>query len=103
IKDRMHYVRIFPRGEVLNSNDLMLLQKRHRQLYVPETQRTVYLQSVCRSSGNTAVEKTAVLKDSAIHYLENIFDENKEFSTEMLAQTINGSRDVVANMVDMLQ
>src|SRR5690606_13206199 len=50
-----------------------------------------------------ALEKSAVLKTSAIRYLENIFSPEETLTSEILSQTISDCRDVVENMVDVLQ
>jgi len=47
------------------------------------------------------IKKTTVLKDSAIHHLETLFDQDPP--TEVLSQTIVGCRDVVESMIDVLQ
>lgn len=97
------FVRIFPKGDVLSPADLETFRLKYRQLYVSESQRSSYLKSLCSSRGVDVHEKTTVLKESAIHYLENLF-ENKQASvtTEVLVETINGCRDVVENLVDVL-
>lgn len=96
------FLRIFPKDEVLTTEDLGAFKKKYRQLYVPETNRQDYLNSLCKSSARSDEEKTTVLKDSAIHYLDNLFDSKKEFTTEVLTQTISNCRDVVENMVDVI-
>ena len=102
VEGRERFVRIFPQGESLSETDLLRFKDKYKQLYVPEKQRGLYLSSICSSSGKDVKEKTTVLKDSAIHYLENIFDPKKEFSTEVLNEVIGGCREVVGNFVEVL-
>lgn len=101
IKGKEKFVRIFPSGEILKRDDLEEFHKKYFQLYVSEDQRRIYLRSLVKSSADTVV-KTNVLKEAALDYLHNIFDKNKEFSTELLSKSIEGCREVVENMVDVL-
>lgn len=101
IQGREKFVRIFPLGDSLNPDDLRGFKDKYRQLYIPEDQRSVYLKSLGQVTGKDPTQMAGILKDSAIHYLGNIF--TKEPSTEMLSQTISGCKDVVTNMVGMLE
>jgi HD-GYP domain-containing protein (c-di-GMP phosphodiesterase class II) len=101
IKEKEKFVRIFPTGGVLNKVDLEEYHRKYVQLYVPEDQRRVYLRSLVKSEADD-VKKIEVIKDAALTYLHNIFDKDKEFSTEYLSQNIEGCKEVVENMVDVL-
>ena len=101
VKGKEKFVRIFPAGEVLKKDDLEEFHKKYLQIYVAEDQRKTYLRSLMQSNTDDVI-KTNVLKDAALDYLHNIFDKNKEFSTELLSQSIEGCREVVENMVDVL-
>lgn len=103
IKDKEKFVRIFPQGEYLTKADLDSFQKKYYQLYVAESQRKKFFKSLVKATNINEVEKVTVIKDSALNYLQNIFEGNKEFSTELLSQNIEGCRDVVESMVDMLE
>lgn len=103
LQSREKYVRIFPSGGVLAEADLYRYREKYHQLYIPETQRSAYLKSLCNIAGKQVEEKALVLKDSAIHYLDTLFDQKKEFSTEMFNQAIEGCHDVVVGFVDTLQ
>lgn len=100
---REHFIRIFPDGGILETGEIEEFKRKYRQLYVSESQRSAYMDAVVKSSGKTGIEKTAVLKESAIHYLGNLFDGKREITTEVLNQSIAGCRDVVENMVDAIQ
>jgi HD-GYP domain-containing protein (c-di-GMP phosphodiesterase class II) len=102
LKEKQKFVRIFPEGETLTNDDLKNLKSKYHQLYVPETQRTIYMKSLVRSDQIDDVETTNFIKNSAIKYLQNIFDDEKEFSTELLTQTIGECREAVENMIDVL-
>jgi HD-GYP domain-containing protein (c-di-GMP phosphodiesterase class II) len=101
IKSREKFIRIFHAGRVLSTNELEELHQKYLQLYIPEHQRSTYLKSLVKSSADD-MTKATVLKESALKYLENIFDKNKEFSTELLSENINACKEVVESMVDML-
>ncbi|MDH5414709.1 MAG: HD domain-containing protein, partial [Flavobacteriaceae bacterium] len=94
--------RIFPKGEELTQEDLETFRKKYIQLYVPEDQRSLYMKSLVKSDDVSDEEAVTFIKDSAIQYLHNIFDPKKEFSTELLYETISGCKDAVENMIDVL-
>lgn len=102
VQNHEKFVRIFPKGETFAQPDLERLKHKFHQLYVPETQRSDYLKSFCKSSGKKIEEKASLIKDSAIHYLTNLFNREGELSVEMVNETITGCRDAVENMVDVL-
>lgn len=102
VKGKEKFIRIFPTGGVLSKEDVDEFHKKYFQLYIPEDQRKLYLRSLVKSN-ETDINKANVLKDSALSYLHTIFDKGKdEFSTELLSQSIEGCREVVENMVDVL-
>jgi HD-GYP domain-containing protein (c-di-GMP phosphodiesterase class II) len=101
VKGKEKFVRIFPSGGSLQKEELEEFHRKYIQLYVPEEQRSIYLKSLVRSNVDD-VQKTNVIKDSALQYLHNIFDKDKEFSTDLLAKNIDGCREVVESMVDVL-
>jgi HD-GYP domain-containing protein (c-di-GMP phosphodiesterase class II) len=102
VKGKEKFVRIFPSGETLKRDDLEEFHKKYFQLYVPEDQRKVYLRSLVKSQIDD-VHKANVIKDAALDYLHNIFDKDKEFSTDLLSKSIEGCREVVESMVDVLE
>jgi len=101
--ERERFVRIFPRNGALSKNDLKEFKRKYHQLYVLEDQRHLYLKSMVQSDNVEDVKKTEVIKDSAIHYLSGLFDDEKEFTTELLEETIEGCRESVESMVHVIQ
>jgi HD-GYP domain-containing protein (c-di-GMP phosphodiesterase class II) len=99
---KQKFVRIFPQGEILTTDDLSDLKKKYLQLYVAEDQRKIYMRSLVHSDSVDDEEAVDFIKDSAIKYLHNVFDPKKEFSTEVLYETIEGCKDAVENMIDVL-
>lgn len=103
IESREKFVRVYPKGAVLNFEDLSNFRNKYHRLYVPESQRNDYLKSLMKSSGVDDAKKGSLIKSCAIHYLGKIFDRNKSFNTEVLEETIKGCKDVVENMVDFIK
>ncbi len=102
-ENKEKYVRIYPKGDSLTSNDLKIFKKKYFQLYVHESQRESYLRSLIHCSGASDGQKTEIIKDSAIHYLDKLFDNDKEFTTEILSETIQGCKTAVESMVDVIK
>ncbi len=102
VKDKQKFVRIFPEGDELTAKDLAELKKKYLQLYVSEDQRKLYMKSLVQSDDVGDEETVTFIKDSAIKYLHDVFDPEKEFSTEVLYETIEGCKDAVENMIDVL-
>jgi len=102
VAEKQKFVRIFPQGEELTQDDLAKLRKKYLQLYVSEDQRNLYMKSLVQSDEASDIEAVNFIKDSAIQYLRNVFDPEKEFSTELLYETIKGCKEAVENMIDVL-
>ena len=102
VEKKQKFVRIFPKGEELTSSDLNEYKEKYKQLYVAEDQRDLYMKSLVQSDAVSDIEAASFIKDSAIQYLHQVFDPEKEFSTELLYDTIKGCKDVVENMIDVL-
>lgn len=100
---RDKFVKIFKKENTLSVDDLNTFREKYYQLYVREDERDLYLRSLGVVEGAPDVEKAAVIKDSAISYLESIFDSGHEFTNEVLEETIEGCRDSVESMIDVIQ
>jgi HD-GYP domain-containing protein (c-di-GMP phosphodiesterase class II) len=101
VKGKEKFVRIFPSGGTLTREEVEEFHKKYFQLYVPENQRKNFLKSLVKSNVDD-VQKANVIKEAALEYLHNIFDKDKEFSTELLSKNIEACREVVESMVDVL-
>lgn len=102
-EERERFVRIYPKNDPLTMEDLRLFKKKYFQLYVHELQRDDYLKSLIQLKNVGDVQKSDVIKSSAIHYLDKIFSEEKEFTTELLSETINECKVAVESMVDVIK
>lgn len=101
VKGKEKYVKLFSSGGVLSRAEVEEFHRKYLHLFVSEEQRKIYLRSLVKSNVED-VQKTEVLKEAALDYLHNIFDKEKEFSTELLAKNIEACREVVESMVDVL-
>lgn len=102
LKDKSKFIRLFPLGQALDVQDISDIKKKYHQLYVPEEQRRAYMRSLAGAEEIDDSEAVTFIKDTAIQYLHKIFDDDKEFSTEVLSETIQGCRDAVESMIDVL-
>lgn len=102
-QDRERFVRIYPKNDALSLEDLKLFKKKYFQLYVHEFQRNDYLKSLIQINGVPDVQKGDIIKSSAIHYLDKLFDKDKEFTTEILSETIAECKVAVESMVDVIK
>lgn len=100
---REHFVRIFPRNDTLGPEDLGIFKKKYHQLYVHESQRMDYMRSLIHLEHGSPTEKGDIIKGFAISYLDNIFKSDKEFSTDVLSQSIEGCKVAVESMVDVIK
>ena len=102
-QERERFVRIYPKNDPLSFEDLKLFKKKYFQLYVHEAQRDDYLRSLISVKGVGDIQKTDVIKSSAIHYLDKLFSDEKEFTTELLSETISECKVAVESMVDVIK
>ncbi|MEX1099522.1 MAG: HD domain-containing phosphohydrolase, partial [Bacteriovoracaceae bacterium] len=102
LEGKQKFVRLFPIGQTLDGDEVETLKKKYQQLYVPEDQRSSYMKSLVTSQTVDDSEAVNFIKDTAIQYLHKIFDDDKEFSTELLSETIHGCREAVESMIDVL-
>ncbi|MBC97039.1 MAG: hypothetical protein CME63_04780 [Halobacteriovoraceae bacterium] len=100
---REKFVRIFHKGNLLEGTDLEEFRRKYHQLYVDEAERDLYLQSLVKVDGAEDVQKAEVIKDSAISYLKSVFNSEHEFTNEVLDETIEGCRESVESMVDVIE
>lgn len=102
-EERERFVRVYPKNDFLSLEDLKIFKKKYFQIYVHEFQRNDYLKSLIQIKGASDTLKTDVIKSSAIHYLDKIFDKDKEFTTELLSETIADCKNAVLSMVDVIK
>jgi len=100
---REHFVRVFAGGEDFQKEDLDKFKSKFPQMYVDESERSLYMKSLVKSPNVNEVEKTRVIKDSAIKYLDKLFDDEKTFTTEVLVEALDNCREAVESMVDVVQ
>jgi HD-GYP domain-containing protein (c-di-GMP phosphodiesterase class II) len=101
--ERERFVRIYPKNDPLSYDDLKLFKKKFFQLYIHEFQRSDYLKSLIKLAGVNDIQKGDIIKSSAIHYLDKLFADDKEFTTEILSETITECKVAVESMVDVIK
>jgi HD-GYP domain-containing protein (c-di-GMP phosphodiesterase class II) len=99
---RERFVRIYPAGEFLSRRDLLEFKRKYFQIYLAEEQRHLYLEHLAHSEQFRGVDKARVIKDSAIYYLNSLFNGRREFTTEVLEESLRGCRYAVESMVQVV-
>ncbi len=99
---RDRFVCVVKKGYRVSRYELEQLKRKYYQLYILESQRSIYVKTINRLKTDDT-KKGGILKNSAIKYLDKLFDEDKEFTTEVLEETILGCRDSVESMVNLIQ
>lgn len=100
LETREKFVRIFRKGGVLTKDDVHMFTSKYRRIYLAETERSIFLRSLVKVADATPIQKTTVLKDSAIHHLQQLFQNG--VTTEVLGRVIADCRDVVEGMIDVV-
>lgn len=104
VADREHYVKIFRLGDTLTKNEYHALKEKYEQVYVSEIERGAYLRAICQYFGKTEEEKVNILKTSALHHLDSIFNvKTDEVSVDIINQTLTGCRQTVEGFVELLK
>ena len=102
VEKKQKFIKVFQKENFLSKKDLEEFKEKYLQLYVDEDQRSLYMDSFVISEEINDIEKSNFIKDSTIKYLHKIFDDSKEFNTEILSETIDECRGAVESMVDVL-
>lgn len=104
IQGREHFVRVFALGDTLTRTEFVLMKAKYQQIYISELERGTYLRAICNHFGKTEDEKVNILKTSALHHLDSIFNvKTDEISVDIINQTLEGCRQTVEGFVDLLK
>jgi HD-GYP domain-containing protein (c-di-GMP phosphodiesterase class II) len=103
IETREHFVKVFAKNDSLTAQDLVLAKNKYHQFYVYENQREDFLKSLTLNPNSTEIEKGQFIKDSAIHYLDKLFDKEKKFDTILLSEILQSCQTTVQSMVSLLK
>ena len=98
---RLRYVKIYPAGEVLTGSDLSSFEKKYAQLYVHESERDIYLDTLNDFSKVSRKEKMEVVKGNAIDHLSSIFLKKGLRDDENLGQFIKECRSSVESLLEL--
>jgi len=100
---KLRYVRIYPACEVLTDHDLITFEKKYAQLYVHESEREVYLDTLTDFSNVSRKTKMEVVKGKAIEYLSSIFRKKDLKEDESLGYFIKECRSSVESILELTQ
>lgn len=100
---REKFVKIYGSGNALTKEELNEFRDKYFQLYVSEEQRNLYLSSLNKLKDVEDITKVEVIKDSAIEYLGSLFDGSHEFTNEVLDEALEGCKESVESMVDVIK
>jgi HD-GYP domain-containing protein (c-di-GMP phosphodiesterase class II) len=103
IKFKEHFVKIYPKNEILDKSTLLILKDKYFQLYLPESQRKDYLQSIIGHKGLSELKKTEIFKNKTIEHLQNLYENRNEITSEFLVTSINQCRDQVEGMLELIK
>lgn len=101
IEGRERFIKIVKQGDFLSEEQLREFRTKYRTLYLLESQRGLFLQSLMQLPGKDPEEKLRFVKESAVLYLSRIFETAP--STELLGKTLADSREVVETLVDLIR
>lgn len=99
---RIHFLKARNAGVVLTKEELLEVKNKYFQIYIAEEEREKYVNALVKNKDVPKEKKTEIIKDSAIKYLDKVFDPNREFSTEVLEETVKGCKDSVENLVSVI-
>lgn len=103
VQGREKYIRIFPQNEILGEDQLKSFRNKYFQIYVHEDQRNLYLNGIVKLKGVSETEKTRVIKNAALEYLDNLFNPSNEITAESLENTVQSCKEVISSMVDVIE
>ncbi|MBC7386336.1 MAG: HD domain-containing protein [Cryobacterium sp.] len=104
LEGRDHHVKIFRVGDELSKAEFSDLKLKYQQVYISELERGAYLRAICQFFGKTEAEKVNILKSSALHHLDSIFNvKTEEVSVDIINQTLTGCRQTVEGFVELLK
>lgn len=99
---RIHFLKAKVAGSILTQAELLEIKNKYFQIYIGEEEREKYINGLVNNKNVTKEKKTEIIKESAIKYLDKVFDPNRKFSTEVLEETIIGCKDSVENLVTVI-
>lgn len=102
VAGRERYIKVYRAYDYLEKTDVDTFRMKYSRLYIKEDQREVFLQTIMKKMGRNPKDKVSFLKDSAISYLERLFDKEKIITTDFLRDNLSKVRDVVSNIVDVI-
>ncbi len=102
VKGKEKFVRVATKGSELEATDVEEYRNKYPQMYLSEQDRQAFVRSVSQVEGIGDTQKTEVIKDSAIKYLDNMFNSGKDISAERLAENLKYCKEAVDSMVEVI-
>lgn len=97
LNNKLHFVRVFPKDDLLDATFITYLKNKYPRIYVHEAQRDSYLKILNATLENREIAKVQVLKDTAVKHMKKIFEMKSE---EELISGISGCYEVTLSMVE---
>jgi HD-GYP domain-containing protein (c-di-GMP phosphodiesterase class II) len=97
------FIKVFPQKQSMDLTDLSRIKVKHSRVYILEEQRDLYLKSLASLDTADKVEKSTIIKESAIKYLDDIFDKKRSFTTQVLNESVERCHSAVESMVQVIQ
>jgi HD-GYP domain-containing protein (c-di-GMP phosphodiesterase class II) len=101
IDGKAHFVRVVKDSSVLQDREVEELLKKYHQLYVAESERGKFLDSLCQSPKLSLEEKSRILKDHALLHLERLYEPHLDLNRA--SQALEGCRDVAEGLVSVVK
>lgn len=100
---RNHFVKIISKGESLTGTYLEELEDKYLSFYIPESERSLFLETMVNSDHIEDVDKVDAIKDSAMIHLQTLFDGPRELSAKQLTEAMYSCHNSMDYLVNVLQ
>ncbi len=102
LDERKRFIKVIRRGTLLTKCLIDEVVKKYFRIYIKESDRQVYLDSLITQENIGKKEKIKVIKNSTLKYLESIFSNNEEINYTYIGDNINNCKKAVENMLTII-
>lgn len=103
LENKDHFVKLYPKKFILTSDLIKEAKNKYFQFYLREEDRQLFLTGISKNVNSTDLQKTEFIKNSAIIYLEKIFQQSNDERPELSRELVSGCIDSVIAMVEILK
>ncbi len=103
LNEKVHFVKAFKKGAILNRLEIRQNKIKYYQFYVHEDERSAFLDSLSFLSDNHETKKAEFIKNSTIQYLDSIFSRKDRLNTLALGEIINECMVSVKALVELIK